>query len=45
LYTSATPNGQKVSILLEELGVTAVGKVDKKALRGTYWQGRRRAVN
>jgi acyl-CoA synthetase (AMP-forming)/AMP-acid ligase II len=35
----------KVVHFLESLPATAVGKVDKKALRATYWAGRGRSVN
>ncbi|QJY44787.1 AMP-binding protein [Pseudonocardia broussonetiae] len=35
----------KSVLVVDRLPVTAVGKIDKKALRARYWQGMSRAVN
>jgi fatty-acyl-CoA synthase len=35
----------KVVIFREQIPVTAVGKIDKKALRAPYWEGKERGVN
>ena len=37
-------NAPKTVIFAEQLPMTALGKIDRKAIRGSYWNGKDRQV-